>query len=193
MTFALTLAEVGELKPCADRYAYARKHLPADTAITAAQAKVAGVTFGDLAWLASAQARKDPAVERAVRLWLADCAAHVLHIFYKVAPADLRPAHAIEAARTFASGEIGDAARDAARAAARAAAGAAARGAAWNAAGDAARAAAGAAARAAARGAAWDAAWHAAWDAESEWQFGRLVLWLSDDEPEALPLPEPGA
>jgi hypothetical protein len=38
--------------------------------------------------------------------------------------------------------------------------------------------------------AAWAAAWaarDAAWDAEEQWQFDRLILWLSDPEP--LPLP----
>ena len=177
--FALTLAEVGALNPCAGRYAYALKHLPADAPITAAQARAAGCTFDDLVWVAAAQARKDPAVERRLRLWLADCAARVLPIFYKVAPSDLRPAQAIEAARAFANGEVSDAAGDAARAAARDAARATARAAARDAAWDAARDAARAAARA------------AAWDAESAWQFGRLVLWLSDDEPEVLALPEP--
>ena len=96
-----------------------------------------------------AQARKDPAVERRVRLWMADCAAHALLLFYKISPADIRPAQAIEAARAVA--------------------------------GAAARAVAGAAAGA------------AAWDAEQGWQFDRLVLWFSEDEPEMLPLPEPGA
>ena len=201
MPFALTLAQVGELNPCAGRYAYALKHLPADTAITAAQAKAAGVTFDDLVWLACAQARKDPAVERRVRLWLADCATRVLPIFYKVFPADLRPAQAIEAARAFANGKISAKELAAAWAAARAAA----RDATWDPARAVAGAAAGAAARAAtwaaARAAAWDAARYAAWDvardvarsAECEWQFDRLVLWFSEDEPEMLPLPEPGA
>jgi hypothetical protein len=155
MSFALTLARVGELNPCADRYAYALKYLPADAPITAAQARAAGCTFDDIAWLASAQARKDPAVERRLRLWMSDCAAYVPPVFYRVAPADLRPAQAIEAARAFANGEISSAAR----------------------------------------AAAWDAAWAAAWDAaraaESNWQFDRLVLWLSEDEPEVSPLPEP--
>ena len=197
--FALTLAEVGKLGPCWGRYAYALKHLPADAAITAAQARAAGCTFADLVWVATAQAREDPAVERRLRLWLADCAAHVLPIFYKAAPADPRPAQAIKTSRAFANGEVSDAARDAAwaaaRVAARAAAGDAAWAAAWAAAGDAAWAAAGAAAGDAARAAAGDAAraaaGDAARDAESAWQFDRLVLWLSDDEPEVLALPEP--
>lgn len=66
--------------------------------------------------------------------------------------------------------------------------------------------AAGAAAKDAAWAAAWDGAWDAAWAAarhaawatardaaraaEQQWQFDRLVAWLSDPEPEDWPLPE---
>lgn len=64
---------------------------------------------------------------RSLRLFAADCAEHVLHIFEKERPTDNRPRKAIEAARAFARGEID------------AAAGAAARDAAGDAAGDAAR------------------------------------------------------
>ena len=66
----------------------------------------------------------------------ADMAERVLPVFYKVRPKDDRPAKAIQAARDFARGKIGAAARAAAGAAAWAAAGDAA----WDAAGDAARA-----------------------------------------------------
>ena len=83
--------------------------------------------------------------EVSMRLAAADMAKRVLPIFYKVRPDDDRPAKAIHAARDFALGKIGDAARAAAWAAA------------WAAAGDAAGAAAGAAARAAAWAAAGDA------------------------------------
>ena len=76
--------------------------------------------------------------ERTARLFAADCAERVLPIFEKEQPNDDRPRKAIEAARAYARGEIGAAARDAARDAA------------WDAAWD--------AARAAARAAAWDAA-----------------------------------
>lgn len=30
----------------------------------------------------------------------------------------------------------------------------------------------------------------AAWDAEEQWQFDRLIAWLSDDEPADWQLPE---
>jgi hypothetical protein len=83
--------------------------------------------------------------DRALRLFAADCAEDVLHLYERDYPGDLRPRKAIAAARAYANGEISDAARDAARAAARAAA----------------RDAARAAARDAARAAAWAAAWAA--------------------------------
>ena len=81
--------------------------------------------------------------EVSMRLAAADMAKRVLPIFYKVRPDDDRPAKAIHAARDFALGKIGDAARAAA----------------WAAAGDAAGAAAGAAAWAAVGAAAWAVAW----------------------------------
>jgi len=101
------------------------------------------------------------------RLFAADCAETALRFI--PGPHQAPFVVAINAARGFARGEIGDKER--------AAAGAAAGAAAWAAAGAAARAAAGAAARAAARAAAWAAArdaagaaaraaaWAAAWDA----------------------------
>jgi len=197
MTFALTLSQVRALSPCSERWEHAKSVLPARKKITAAMAREAGCSFNDLVWLASEVARKDSAVERRVRHWLADCAARVLYIYERDHPSDMRVRASIQAARDYADGRIGSAARDAARAAASAAA----RAAAWDAARDAASAAASAAARAAAsaaaRAAAWaaasaaarDAARDAAWDAEEQWQFDRLILWLSDDEPEPYPLP----
>jgi hypothetical protein len=124
--------------------------------------------------------------ERTMRLYAADCAEHVRHLFETERPKDARPRKAIEAARAYANGEIdaaawaaaGAAARGAARAAARGAARDAAGAAAWAAAGAAAWAAAGAAARAAARGAARDAARDAAGAAERQWQYQRLLHYL---------------
>jgi len=109
--------------------------------------------------------------DRTARLFAADCAERVLPIFEKERPNDDRPRLAIQAARDYANGMIGDAARDAAWAAARDAAWDAARDAAWAAAWDAAWAAARAAARDAARAAARDAAR----DAEREWQTAQLL------------------
>jgi hypothetical protein len=90
------------------------------------------------------------------------------------------------AAAWAAAGDAARAAANAANAAARDAAGAAARDAAWAAA----WAAAGDAARAAAWAAAWAAAGDAARAAEEQWQFDRLILWFSDNEPDDWPLPE---
>jgi hypothetical protein len=136
------------------------------------------------------------------RLFAADVAEHVLHLYERDYPQDGRPRAAIVAARRFARGEIGAAARDAAWAAAGDAARTAAGDAAWTAAGDAAwaaardaaRTAAGDAARAAAGAAAWaaawaaardaardaarTAAWDAAWDAERDWQIDRCRAYL---------------
>ncbi len=96
--------------------------------------------------------------ERTLRLFAADCAERVLHIFEHDHPDDDRPRKAIEAARLFAEGKIDDDAWGAARDAAGAAA--------WDAARDAAWAAAGAAAGA------------AAWDAEQEWQRARFCQYM---------------
>ena len=142
--------------------------------------------------------------EKTARLFVADCAEHVLPIFENARLGDMRPREAVEAARAYARGEINKVALAAAAAAAwaavdaaaaaQAAAGAVARAAAWVAA-DAARAAAWAAAdaaispdtappeaaRAVARAAdatarAADATARAA---EQEWQAERLRQYLS--------------
>ena len=55
--------------------------------------------------------------ERALKLFAADCAEHVLHLFEDVFPNDGRPRQAIQAARDFANGKITSAAADAADAA----------------------------------------------------------------------------
>ena len=86
--------------------------------------------------------------ERTAWMFAADCAEAVLPIFERERPEDDRPRKAIEAARAYARGEIGDAAKAAAGAAAWDAAGAADWAAGWDA-GAAGWDAAGAAARAA--------------------------------------------
>lgn len=199
MTLGLTYAELKALRPCAERLATIRKMMGGarkwTSPVTAAQARKRGATLDDIMWAASMVARSNLDVERRLRLWLADCVAHVLHIYERKYPADDRPREAIITSRAFARGEINAAARDAACDAARDAAWDAEMDtAAWNAA----RAASGAA-RAA--NAAWDAAAsNAAWAAaraasdaaratERRWQYDRLVLWLGEDEPEDWPLP----
>lgn len=59
--------------------------------------------------------------ETTARLFAADCAERVLPVFEKHVPGDDRPRKAIEATRSYARGEIDDAAWSAASAAARAA------------------------------------------------------------------------
>ncbi len=179
---ALTLAEVRKLDPCTDDYTEARNLLKGygRRKITWRMAKDAGVSFDSLVWVASAAALENADINRRLRLWMADCAARVLHLYEKTAPDDPRVRDAIVASRQFARGEIDAAAWDAAsRAASRAAS--AASGAAWDAARDAARDAAWDAAR--------DAAWAAARDAEEAWQFDRLILRMSHPEPADWPLP----
>ena len=206
---SLTLPQIEKFNPCNDDFTRVQDLLAKHKGkrITASMARKAGCTFDDIIWVASAVAHDDPDIERRLRLFMADCAARVLHYFEKEHPNDSRPRNAIIAAREYARGEIDKAAAwDAAwaawdaRAAARDAAWdawgawaawAAARAAAWAAWGawaawDAARAAAWAA-RDAARDAAWDA-WGAAWEAEQEWQFDRLIARLSVKEPEDWPL-----
>lgn len=151
----ITLGQLAKLDPCEGKLAEMREKLPKRRRITAQMARAAGVSFDDIAWAASAMARVDKDVDRRLRLWAADCAAHVLHIYEK-SETNTAPRDAIIAARQYARGEIGDAARVAARDAA----------------------------GAAARDAAWAAAWAAAGAAEESWQFDRLIMWLSDNEPE---------
>ena len=192
----LTYDGLISLSPCADELKRVVRRLGGPEKwngkqITAAQARDAGISFDSILWAASALARDDKDIDRRLRLWMADCAARVLHIYEKT-ETSTAPREAIIAARQYARGEIEAAAR-AARAAARAAE--AARDAAGDAAEDAAWAAAEDAARDAvrdARNAAW-AAGDAAWAAEERWQFDRLIARLSDDEPEDWPLPDRNA
>jgi hypothetical protein len=174
--------------------------------VTAQQAREAGATLDDIVWAAATLAGTDRDVERRVRLWMADCAAHVLHLFENERPTDARVRDCIGAARRFALREIDTAAWDVAWAAAWdaawaatcAAARAAARAAAWGSTREAHRFASRAAAwgvtRAVTRAvpwhAAWTAAWNAAWVLEETWQFDRLIARLSDEEPEDWPLPD---
>lgn len=117
----LTYDQLKALSPCPKAFRRVTKLMgSARWETTAAYARRAGATFDDVRWAASAIARSNPDVERRVRLWLADCAAHVLKIYERGYPNDDRPRNAIIAARHFARGKIRAAASDAARAAARA-------------------------------------------------------------------------
>ena len=113
------------------------------------------------------QAEAAADAKRRLRLWLADCAAHVLHFYEKKGRSDA-PRKAIIAARARARGEIPAAAAYAAYAAAYAA---------------------DAGAYAAAAAAAADA-YAAARSTEMAWQLGRLIAWFSEPKPQDWPLPE---
>jgi len=157
--------------------------------------------------------------DRTARLFAADCAARVLHLFEACCPGDMRPRRAIEVARAFADGQATVEDLAAARVAAKAAAERAARDAPWDAAWDAAwdagwaavRTTSGGAAWAAARAAAKDAAcaaaraaagwvardaaraatWYAAWEAAREWQTRRLFQLITAGHAQSLRGEEP--
>jgi hypothetical protein len=118
--------------------------------------------------------------ERSARLFAADCAEHVLHIFEKKFPMDDRPRKAIQAARNFANGLISKkelaAARYSERSAAMAAAAARDTVMYAESSADAAMCTVMSAARCAA--AARDADWAAALDAEIKWQTKKLYEYL---------------
>lgn len=99
----LTYDDVKSLKPCSDSFKRVSKLLGGaegwnGNKIDAAKAREAGCTLDDIVWAASALARKDKDVERRLRLWMADCAAHVLHIYEKTEKSDA-PRKAIIATR----------------------------------------------------------------------------------------------
>lgn len=194
MSFGLTYPQLKKLNPCEDQLEVVRKALGGarkwnGNLVTAQMARDAGVSFDNILWAASAIARGDEEVRRRLRHFAADCAARVLHLFEKERPDDKRVRQSIQAARDYAGGKIEAAAGAAAGAAAHAAAGAAAQDAAWSAAWSAAGAAAGAA-WVTAQDAVWAARRAVSWEGEKEWQFDRLIAWLSEEEPEPLPLPE---
>uniref|UniRef100_UPI00260BA147 putative immunity protein n=1 Tax=uncultured Paraglaciecola sp. TaxID=1765024 RepID=UPI00260BA147 len=107
---AFTLAAIRKLNPCD-----IPEGLPKRGKITAAQAVEHGVGLSDLIWVASAFANSDKDIERRLRLWMADCAARVLHIYEKDYPRDGRVRNAIVVARQYSRGEVSAAAWDAAR------------------------------------------------------------------------------
>ncbi len=111
---AFTIAAIAKLGPCRSRFDALRDVLPKHARITAAEARDKGASLSDIEWVAAsfALARKD--IKRRYRLWLADCAAHVRHIYEQAETGDT-PRLAIIAARQYVRGEIDAAARDAAR------------------------------------------------------------------------------
>lgn len=206
----ITRAQLDALGPCSKRRDAMIAALDWANPVDAARAVAAGASLDDLVWVAFALSRHNPDIERRLRLWTADCAAHVLHIFERERPTDTRPRTAILAARRFARGEIDTVLQAYAYAAACAAACAASQDAVGNASMKPMEAAAWSAAWAvyiptsaydAARSA-WAArsaigtaeerrqpAQMVAWTAGKRWQLDRLVARMSADEPEDWPLP----
>ena len=207
-----TLADIRAAGPCEDGFAKIRDHFGASAKDAKTHREPFPVSLlletndlSDTLWVVDNVIGN----KRLCRLFAADCAERVLHIFEDAHPNDDRPRQAIAVARNpdatnqerAAAGAAARAAAGAAWAAAGDAAGAAAR-AAWAAAGDAAWAAAGDAAGAAAR-AAGDAAWAAAraaagaaaraaaWAAARGEQTARLRQYLEHGEAAAqMPWPQ---
>lgn len=103
--------------------------------------------------------RVAPWNDRVARLFAADCAERVLHLYESWSPNDRRPRRAVEATRQYAEGVIDAAAAAAAATAAGQAAGAAT----W-----------------------WTAARAATWAAERQWQEERLTAYLRGGLPGPL-------
>lgn len=123
----LTLAGLGALYPCGRRYRAVVQLLGGanawgDNIVTPAMARAAGCPFDDIVWTVAAVSHMGNGmgddVKRRACLWMADCAARVLPVYERQAPADLRVRDAITVARHHARGEVGRAALNAARAAA---------------------------------------------------------------------------
>ena len=193
----ISLASVTDLHPCEEGIEITRAVLPKRGQLTLAQSRDAGASFDDLIWVAGAMAFRDQDADRRLRLWMADCAARILHVYEKTETSDA-PRKAIIAARQFARGGIDAAAWAVARAAGRSAAKESARAAMRSGFGAGYWAANWAATWANASNSVWGAGWTAAADAafdnareaEKVWQFDRFILWFSDSEPEDWPLPD---
>ena len=104
----VTYDEVRELRPCESGLKSAAKLLGGITAWNAKPATIAdlhtaGVPYNDLKWLAWRLAANSDDSKRRLWLWLADCAAHVLHIYEKKGKSDA-PRKANIAARARARG-----------------------------------------------------------------------------------------
>ncbi len=184
MEYSLTLAAIKKFDPCEDSFLRLAKILPKNRKITAQQARYLGCTYDDIIWIASAVAQDDLEIKKRLIAYINDNAKAVLHIFEAAVPKDNRVRECIQATDDFLDGKISEEtwSRDARAAwAAWPARDARAGWAAW------------------ATWAAWDAwaAWaaRAAWDAGDafhDWQFDRLIYWLSDKNPSPLPMPEKG-
>ena len=157
-----TLQKLKDAGACVDRYKHLRKAVGKSFGMSTnlPLARILATNgLDDCLWA------MDHAVDggdKICRLFVADCAEHVQHIWLKYYPKNTRPAEAIKAARAYARGQITAAAVEAAV--------------------EAASRARSAAVEAAARAAATDYG-EAAVDAEAEqkWQTERLAAYLNDE------------
>jgi hypothetical protein len=126
----ISRAQVTGWQICPEGIDIALAVLPARGRMTLGQARDAGTSFEDVVWVAAYMALTDKDADRRLRLWMADCAARVLHVYEKTEACDAMRG-AVVAARRYARGEVDKdawaAARAAGRSAAQVAAGAAAR------------------------------------------------------------------
>lgn len=106
MTLTASIAQIRALGPCSGGYRFALTGLPKEGEITAAQARAFGCSLEDVSWYLSKQATRDPEIDRRLRHWKADVAAHVLHVFEAAYPGDFRPRRAIEIAHAVADGHV---------------------------------------------------------------------------------------
>lgn len=203
MRIGLTYHEMRALRPCPSASRAATCKLGGkdgwnDRKVTVREAKDAGIPLRHVLWVASELAvRGDDDVARRLRLWAADCAARVVHLYERHGPNDTRVRDAITAARQYARGEIDRAARFAAHDGAVDAANTfasatvptacfAAIAARWAASRNGALDETGTAAARAVREAdpgGWDAMC-----AEKDWQYEQLVARMEEPEPEDWPL-----
>lgn len=190
MTLSTSIAQIRALGPCASGYRFALGKLGEDN-VGAAEAREAGCSFDDMAWYLSVQAVNDPEIDRRLRMWKADVAAHVLHVFEAAFPEEQSPREAIVAARAYVAGEVDLIALEQAIARAQLAEDMA-----WMLNSVRAAQAAAAARVCGDRRASWVVSKCAVECvreqavAELEWQFDKLIEWFTGDGPGPLALPE---
>lgn len=176
---SVRVSDICKLKVCDDRAAWLKETFIVNEVITAAEAAARGATLQDIAWAAQRLGKNNLDIATRYRLFLADCAERVLHLYERQFPGDHRPRAAIQEARRFnRRGADGRVLSDARSAIIRAA----------NQLGYPDRESVGLAARAAFYSATgqWEAAncsWNLAQnhDLEAQWQTGRLLFWLSTE------------
>lgn len=158
--------------------------LPGDGSIDAAHARALGCTFDDFLWFSFELAVNNCGLRKKLTAFLNDNAKRVLHIFEEAAPDDDRVRTCIQATDDWLTGSVTSENLCAAALAASEAASDVKQSqphyaafTAWGAAH-------------AASGAAQAAREAVKSDEFGQWQFDRLIYWLTEDDPVALPMPE---